>query len=167
MNAKQRKQVERDEAINRLREFVKPGDTVYTILRNVSRSGMSREISVAIMSDGRPHDITHNAAEALDLRVGGRGGLKVGGCGMDMGFHVVYSLSRVLYPDGFGCTGQTPERRCRSNDHSNGDRDYTSHLEAQAKQALDKRKPGEVSKPEVEPGHWHSDGGYALSHSWL
>lgn len=24
-----------------------------------------------------------------------------GGCGMDMGFHLVYTLSRVLFPDGF------------------------------------------------------------------
>lgn len=29
-----------------------------------------------------------------------RQGLKVGGCGMDMGFHVVYGLGRTLYPKG-------------------------------------------------------------------
>ena len=35
---------ERDEAIANLREILKPGDTVYTILRHVSKSGMSRVI---------------------------------------------------------------------------------------------------------------------------
>ena len=33
------------------------------------------------------------------------GGLVVGGCGMDMGFHVVYSLGRVLWPKGFKVNG--------------------------------------------------------------
>jgi hypothetical protein len=28
-------------------------------------------------------------------------GLKVSGCGMDMGFHVVYETSRAMYPKGF------------------------------------------------------------------
>ena len=33
---------ERDEARARLREILKPGDTVYTVLRHVSASGMSQ-----------------------------------------------------------------------------------------------------------------------------
>ena len=28
------------------------------------------------------------------------GGLVIGGCGMDMGFHVVYNLGRAMWPDG-------------------------------------------------------------------
>lgn len=33
---------EREEAITKLREWIKPGDTVYTILDHVSSSGMSQ-----------------------------------------------------------------------------------------------------------------------------
>ena len=40
-----KKEKERDEARERLLEMLRPGDTVHTILRHVSRSGMSRSIS--------------------------------------------------------------------------------------------------------------------------
>ena len=101
---------ERDEAITRLREWLKPGDTVYTVLEHVSRSGMQREIRVLLArtgDDGRVHFIhpNHAAAKALGCRQGKRDGLIVGGCGMDMGFHLVYNLGRMLFPDGFAVLG--------------------------------------------------------------
>ena len=64
-------------------------------------------------------------------------GVPVSGCGMDMGFQIVYCLSSALYPDGFDCIGKD----CLANDHFNGDRDYTPHR--------------------------HNDGGYALKQRWL
>ena len=96
-------QAERAEAIAQLREWIKPGDTVYTILDSVSRSGMSRTIRVVLLScgeDGRPVDLhpNHAVGLAIDARMTKRGdALVIGGCGMDMGFHVVNSLSEVLY----------------------------------------------------------------------
>ena len=105
--------------------------------------------------DGSPRVWAYgwNAAKALGYTMDrDREGLRVSGCGMDMGFHVVYSLSRVLYPDGFECIGEG----CPSNDHSNGDRDYTPHLNG--------------GKAPHEPGyvaHWHSNGGYALRQRWV
>lgn len=139
---------DRDAAIAKLREWIHPGDTVYTILESVSRSGMSREIRVLVPQIIHPDadartavdflHPNHAVSQALGIRQGKRDGLIVGGCGMDMGFHLVYSLSRVLFRDGFPCTGS----HCPSNDHSNGDRDYT-------------------------PGRLHSDPGYALRHRWL
>lgn len=165
------KQREAQEAIERMREWVKPGDVLYTILRHVSRSGMSRSISVLKVDHedaGRIYDLDYNVARALGARIDrDRGGVKVGGAGMDMGFHLVYSLSRTLFPDGFECVGEggnycrvhgriepctscptcgngmLVERRqsCPSNDHSNGDRNYTPHM--------------------------HGDGGYALVQRWL
>ena len=39
-------QSERDEYVAKLRETLKPGDTLHTVLRSVSRSGMSRVIDV-------------------------------------------------------------------------------------------------------------------------
>ena len=95
---------EAEEAAKYLRKILKPGNTVYTVLRHVSQSGMSRHISLVIVSkkDGL-RDITWQAARVLGHRRDERdGGLKVSGCGMDMGFHIVYSLSRRLFPNGFG-----------------------------------------------------------------
>lgn len=141
---------ERLEAVAKLREMLPPGSTVYTILRHVSASGMSRKIGLLIAKAEPVHadyasqfatgtitpaaaavDITWLAAKALgdkvcEHRMGWA--IKVSGCGMDMGFHLVYSLSRRLYPQGFPVVGTG-----RNGDTSGHDQ----------------------------------DGGYALKHEWL
>lgn len=86
----------------RLREILAEQEKplIYTVLRHVSSSGMSRDISLKTVQDGELIDITYTAAEALGEKVkekNGRRVIRVGGCGMDMGFHLVYSLSSVLY----------------------------------------------------------------------
>lgn len=139
---------ERQDAIDKLRQWYKPGDTVYTILEHVSRSGMSRQIRVVIpytRDDGQIDHLHPNylVAKALGWRQAKRGdGVIVGGAGMDAGYHLAYTLSHILYPDGFGCIGD----RCPSTDHRNGDRDYTPH--------------GAIE-------HWHRDGVSALRHRWI
>ena len=139
------------EAIGRLLSELTPGRTVYTKITHVSRSGMSRSISLYIVGNtGQIEDITWQVARATNSRVDNtHGGIIMGGCGMDMGFAAVYSLSGTLYPDGFKCSGQhryTPtgkpsKRPCYSNDHSNG-------------------------KP-YSRGMRHRSGGYALHQVWL
>jgi hypothetical protein len=47
-NMSKAKDTARQEAIAQLREWIKPGDTVYTIVRHVSRSGMQRTIGVVL-----------------------------------------------------------------------------------------------------------------------
>lgn len=168
-----RSKSDRESAVARLRETIdlKPGDTVHTILRHVSRSGMSRRIGLVVLrtaDDGRLVDFHPNisAAEALGLRTDRDGeGIIVGGCGMDMGFHLVYSLSRVLFPEGFGCIGEG----CPSNDHSNGDRDYTPNEDRSGACGGCKGHVGEepCESPSAHQTHWHRDGGYALRHRWL
>lgn len=148
-------EVERQEAIARLKEWLKPGDTIHCILRHVSRSGMLRVIQLVKLESGQMHPyaeyIGWRAASVLELKYDpDREGIRVSGCGMDMGFHLVYNLSRTLWPLGFGCIG----KNCPSNDHSNGDRDYTPDRKGIL--------PGGERKR-----HCHKDGGYALRHRWL
>lgn len=155
MNAKQRLAVEREEARARLLGWLKPGDTVYCILRHVSRSGMSREIGLVIpRGDGVMLHPNYAAATLLGYRVGKRDGIIVRGCGMDMGFHIVYTLGRVLFPDGFGIEGTAP----------NGDkvRPATREYAARAVAAgyVFRGRNGDASG-------WDCDGGYALRHAWL
>ena len=93
---------QKNEAIEELRAMLKPGDEVITILRHVSKSGMSRDISLFIIHNGQMRAITWNAAKALGYPLKdacGSHAIRVGGCGMDMGFHLVYNLGRVLFPD--------------------------------------------------------------------
>jgi hypothetical protein len=93
---------EQDEALDFLLDVfskqVRP--TAYTILKGVSASGMSRTMKVVTYHEGQVIDITWYVTRAgigtLTERNGQRV-LRVGGCGMDMGFHVVYSLSVALY----------------------------------------------------------------------
>ena len=96
----------KDEAIKRLKEEIKKGDTLYTQLNHVSQSGMTRHISVRQIKKNYPLDWTRLVSIALDWkeaknRFGNYNGIKVGGCGMDMGFHLIYTLSNVLYNDGY------------------------------------------------------------------
>ena len=117
---------ERDDAITQLREWIKPGDTVYTILNSVSRSGISRQIRVVLLhcgKDGRQCSPSHPnwaVGKALGLRHAKHNGretdaLVIGGCGMDMGFHLVYELSSVLYGK-YPCLGKGT---CPSTYHAN------------------------------------------------
>ena len=140
MNKKQREQ---EEARAHLLALIKPGDTIYTMLQHVSRSGMYRVIRLYVIRDNQPVNIDGWASDLLEGYDYRHRGCKASGCGMDMGFHLVYNLGYALWPDGFDCCGESgPEfPRCPSNDHFNGDRDYTPHH--------------------------HSSGGYALRHSWM
>lgn len=97
---------EQQESREFLLKHLKPGTKVYTICRHVSRSGMMRIISPIIVMDGKPYDLSwHIDRLGLFQRKYPNEGLTVGGCGMDMGFHVVYELSSVLFPGGFKVKG--------------------------------------------------------------
>lgn len=136
MNAKE---IRKNESLEALKRMLKPGDTIYTVLRSVSRSGMSRKIDLYFFdTEGNKHYLSGYAANACEWNRDDQGAIKVGGCGMDMGFHLVYTLGRVMYREGYECAG---DKLCCSNDHFNGDRDYTPHI--------------------------HKDGGYAFKHEWI
>lgn len=131
------KALEVQQAIKRL-AWLKPGDTVYATLRHRSASGISRVYDLVVIEDSKPKHIGFNTARALGWTYDfDREGVRVAGTGMDMGFHLVYTLSGVLFRGGFDCTGNN----CPSNDHLNGDHDYSLHH--------------------------HADGGYALIYSWM
>jgi len=80
-------------------DTLNPGDTVYTVLRHVSKSGMIRDISLYIIRDNEPLNITWHVADRLKMNVKNNG-IRIKGCGMDMGFHLVYGLGSALWPDG-------------------------------------------------------------------
>lgn len=82
-----------------LRKILKPGQTAYCILRSVSRSGMKREISLYIIQKGELQNIDCLAADATGHTLG-KVGIVVHGCGMDMGFGLVYSLGYAVWPKG-------------------------------------------------------------------
>ena len=100
------KEQQKQEAIERLREVLKKGDVLFTQLMHVSSSGMTRHIKVRQLKQDTALDWTRLISIALDWKqaqnkYGNPNGIMVGGCGMDMGFHLVYTLSSILFDDGY------------------------------------------------------------------
>lgn len=151
------------DALTALRRYLAPGSTLYTIVKHVSRSGLQRSIAAYAIRDGEPQWLSGYIASAgIARRDNARDANVVHGCGMDMCFWLTYEVSRALWPEGFGCIGKPDDvsyathttraiqaQACPSNDHSNGDRDYTPHV-------------GPTHSGVPGDGHWHLDGGYAL-----
>lgn len=99
------KKAEYEECKARLLKWIKPGDTVYTILRRVSRSGMQRQISVVLIRPGEKEPVilhpNYLVSRVLGRPQGKSDAIVCNGCGMDMGFDLVYHLSAVLFGDGY------------------------------------------------------------------
>jgi hypothetical protein len=112
------------EDINRLKAWIEANNyTVYTVIRHVSKSGMMREISAVIpVIDIPRYDNTGDKPRVVHPHVmqfvhpsytiagllnrsysdkNGHNAVVCHGCGMDMGFDLVYNLSSVLYGDGY------------------------------------------------------------------
>ncbi len=100
---------EREEYRLKLQEHVLSNNVrvLYTNLRHVSRSGMQRKIDVISLC---PTDdlkepvskawLSYWAAKALGWRFCPKyEAVVVDGCGMDMGFHLVYTLSSIIFRD--------------------------------------------------------------------
>ena len=83
-----------------LLNILKEGDTVYTILRHVSASGMSRRIDLYTFKDNKPVYLSGHYA-MMQGEDPPKDGYKVGGCGMDMGYHLVHGLGYRLFNDGY------------------------------------------------------------------
>ncbi len=101
MATKAQKQAQQ-EAIERLTDLIAPGDKVYCTLRHVSRSGMMRAIDLHVVRDGDMCWIGRSVAQAIGYTWNDKhDGIRMDGCGMDMGSALVYELSRVLFNDGY------------------------------------------------------------------
>lgn len=93
------------EAIEKLKSMLPVGTEVYTIVRHVSESGMSRRISAFIVEDGKIRDIDFMLIKAgIAKRRGDKEGLFIQGCGMDMCFALVYDTARTIHNDGYALT---------------------------------------------------------------
>lgn len=64
---------------------------VHAVVRSVSKSGMSRRMDFFVLQNEECVRITHLLARLLGWSHDPDKGMRVDGCGMDMGFHTVYS----------------------------------------------------------------------------
>lgn len=96
-------------AESRLRTLAPRGTVLTTIVRHVSQSGMQRAIQVVgVDGDRVPIDLTYYIACIGLWKIHpNHPGLKVNGAGMDMAYHVVHTLARRLYGDGYALDHRT------------------------------------------------------------
>lgn len=143
-------------AIESLRKMLRPGNRITCTVLHVSKPGMSRSIMLQIPvrnDDGSIGimDISWMVAKALGDRFDQKnGGVRVTGCGMDMRFHTVYSLGRVLFPDGFGIMGEKDGKRRRPKSRK------------AAAQMV--RNGWKFHGRNRDESGWDMDGGYALDY---
>lgn len=132
---KQASEAEKTAAAATLRKLLKPGDTVYTILRHRNSAGTFRVIDLVVIDRDQfqksyplkpadqaayPGEVDYAAKPSKVVRLpprirsighlaakltgyahdNDRGGLRMGGGGMDMGFAAVYALGSALWPKG-------------------------------------------------------------------
>ena len=80
-----------------LKKLLHNGQTIYTILRSVAPSGMSRVISFHIILDGDILCINAFIHKILGLKFDRKStGLRVNGCCTNMGYSVIHDLSIAL-----------------------------------------------------------------------
>jgi hypothetical protein len=100
LTKKTQKEMEIQQAKQELIKILEEGNRkVYTSVVSTSGSGMNRKINVFVATKSGEIRNINWYIEKLDLynRDLKTGALKVSGCGMDMGFSVVYNLSTMLY----------------------------------------------------------------------
>ena len=74
---------ERQESINYLKDMLKEGDTLYTTVNHVSKSGMTRYIKTILIRDNKPLYLDYHISKVLEWPINDKyNGIKVGGCGI-------------------------------------------------------------------------------------
>lgn len=94
--------LQREWAKVKLHEILNPGATIYQVVRHVSGSGMRREISSFAVHNGELVRLDYYIKCLTGRRLGKHDGIVCDGCGMDMGYDLVYKIGCYLYPQGTG-----------------------------------------------------------------
>jgi hypothetical protein len=94
----------RNECYRNLKNWIKEGDTIYYVIKQVSSSGMYRHIDFYKFDvvDGKivKSWLSYNIAKALDYPFKEKtNSVGVGGCGMNMAFHVISQVATSLFGD--------------------------------------------------------------------
>jgi hypothetical protein len=87
--------MEKKEIIEFLKTKLENNDTVYTNLKHISKSNLTRDIQLMVIKDNEPLFLNYYVSKYLGYKIV-NGGLRVSGGGMDMGFHLVYNLASKL-----------------------------------------------------------------------
>jgi hypothetical protein len=101
-------QTEKERTIEFLKErFVKPGCTIYTILRHVTTEGTTRFFDVYCVKDNEPYRITHSVAEVTGYKYNKHWeAIRIPGYGFCAEDEIAETLSRALFGNPSAITGR-------------------------------------------------------------
>lgn len=89
------KRLHREQCLNYLLPYLTDGMKVYTTIRSVARSGMSRTLSVLVVRDNEIQDISYYVGIVCGYQLTRDNHIKVGGCGFDAGYDVVNTIEHI------------------------------------------------------------------------
>jgi methyltransferase-like protein len=90
------------EAFEYFKKNLTLNDTIYCIIRHVSKSGMTRHIAFFDIKDNQTSFLNTRIADLLGYKMNKHhDALVVGGCGMDMAFSVVNNLQETMNSTSF------------------------------------------------------------------
>lgn len=96
---------EQQEYRDGLKAMLPKGSKIYTLIRSVSSSGMSRRISAFMILDGELINLDwHIERAGIAKRRANKQGLYIQGTGMDMCFALTYDIANSLHGDGYSIT---------------------------------------------------------------
>ena len=88
------------ELVKLLRPFFRKNSTAFCSLKKCSNSGAYRHIQILATKKNRIYNLSYYVAELCGFSwKENTSAVGVSGCGMDMGFHVVSTMSYYLYPN--------------------------------------------------------------------
>ena len=98
LTKKEKKQAS-EEAKIFLKKNIKENEVIYYVVTHVSQSGMHRHIKFFYYDGERNYNLSGYFSDLLDYKWIENGSIGVGGCGMDMGFHVISQVASTLFDD--------------------------------------------------------------------
>lgn len=102
---------EMEDLRNNVWQYLTHGNkTIYVLTRSVSKSGLSRKVSVYVVNNGELLNLTYFVGSLLGLPLQDKNGywtVTLNGGGMDMHFKLAYDLGMVLFGDGYALRKET------------------------------------------------------------
>lgn len=99
--------IEQQEYLDGLKAMLPKGSKIYTLVRSVSSSGMSRRISIFIVDDNELINLDRYIERSgIAKRRANKQGLYIQGTGMDMCFALTYDIAMTLHGDGYSITNE-------------------------------------------------------------
>ena len=88
--------IKQTEAKKYLKTIIKPSSTLVISIKNVSRSGMSRQMTVGVIRNNQLYNITYYVNDLLGYS-NRKNYVLVRGCGMDMTFWLADAITHLLF----------------------------------------------------------------------